>query len=327
MSGASGHCRPDKPLYMPRWLMALLLGVGLAACGDQREARRVDFAERVEVQAAHKAAPHHPGGDSVFFGFDLRSSIHEDARQYQPLMDYLEQATGRHFHLVLSTRDDHLDEKLGSGEIDFAAVGAVVHIKGQEQFGVQPVVRGLNASGDAEYRSVIVVKPDSWLQSIVDLRDKQVAFGHVNSTQGHLIPRIELLDEGIELGDLAGFGYLGSHQACANGVISGRYDACGMQDTMGHALASQGLLRVIHTSSPYPSSGISASPRVSTELVEAVRRALVDFQPEGAHAAQLYNWHKTEMPKGFTPAFSDDYRTFRGWMIRLGLLHGQELEP
>jgi ABC-type phosphate/phosphonate transport system substrate-binding protein len=100
---------------------------------------------------------------------------------------------------------------------------------------------------------------DSPLRKIEDLRGKRVAFGSTTSTQGYLIPRIILSEHGIELEDLTGHEFFGSHHDCANAVISHFADACGMQDTMGRELEKQGMVRIIHTSRYYPSSGIAAN--------------------------------------------------------------------
>ncbi|HID61375.1 MAG TPA: phosphate/phosphite/phosphonate ABC transporter substrate-binding protein, partial [Anaerolineae bacterium] len=89
----------------------------------------------------------------------------------------------------------------------------------------------LNAGGQGEYQAIIFTRTDSPVQSIEDIRGRSFAFGSRTSTQGHLIPRLMLAEAGIELADLKAFEYIGSHADCANAVISGRYEAGGMQDT------------------------------------------------------------------------------------------------
>ena len=41
--------------------------------------------------------------NSIYFGFDLRSSPQEDAAQYIPFLDYLSESTGFHFKLHLKS--------------------------------------------------------------------------------------------------------------------------------------------------------------------------------------------------------------------------------
>ena len=128
---------------------------------------------------------------------------------------------------------------------------------------MSPLVRGLNSVNQDRYQSVIVVRPDSPIRQIEDLRDKRFAFGDVTSSQGHIIPRIVLAEHGLGLKDLAAYEYMGSHWNCAKAVISGHSDACGMQDTLGIHLEESNQVRIIHRSEFYPSSGIAANKDVT----------------------------------------------------------------
>jgi phosphonate transport system substrate-binding protein len=254
------------------------------------------------------------------FGFAPRASLREDAKQYLPLLDYLEETTGCEFELHFTPEDEEIADELGLGVVQFAAIGAGSFIKANFQYGVIPLVRGLNTEGKAEYRSVIVVAPGSPIQTIEDLRGKRFAFGNINSTPGHLIPRIILTKFNIALNDLAAYEYTGSHFNCANAITAGRFDACGMQDTLGEELAANGLIRIIYTSQYYSSSGIAANKNVPTEVLDKVKQALLDFDPLGRDAPGLYNWNMTEMPNGFIEARDEDYTEIMEWAVMLGYL-------
>lgn len=273
------------------------------------------------ISAAH-SAPDKTSRDAhgaIVFGFDLRGSPQEDARQYLPFLAYLEQHTGYRFKLRFTPANSNIVDDLASGAVDLAAVGAVSYLHAARH-GARPIVRGLNKDGKPDYRSCLVTRLDSPIRSVADLRGRRLAFGGQTSTQGHLIPRIVLAQHNINLSDLAGHEFTGSHQNCADAVISGRFDACGMQDTQAEKLAAEGLLRIVHRSDWYPSSGIVAGPRVTEPMLARLRQALLDFQPQGRDAARLYNWGGTEMPKGFAPSTPQDYAALEAWLVRLKLL-------
>ncbi len=228
--------------------------------------------------------------DVYYFGFDLRGSPQEDAAQYLPFLTYLEKSTGYKFKLHFTPKDSSTIEELGMDNTQFAAMGANGFLQAQLQYGARAIVRGLNQLGRAEYQSVLVVRPDSDIDDIRDIEGKSFAFGSSDSTQGHLIPRIILNDNGISLDELRVFEYTGSHQNCAESVVSGKFDVCGMQDTLGKSLADQGMVKILHTSRYYPSSGIVANKNVPEEVIDRVKKAMLDFRPEGEHQAGLYNW-------------------------------------
>jgi phosphonate transport system substrate-binding protein len=253
-------------------------------------------------------------------GFDVRNTQLEDARQYQPLLDYLSRATGYGFKLRFSRKSESIADLLGSGSLDFAFIGAHTYLEAREKYGVVPLVRGLNSLGKAEYRSAIVVRSDSRLGSIEELRGRRFAFGGQRSTQGHLIPMISLFEHGLGLSDLAGHGFTGSHRNCAQAVAKGEFDAGGMQDTLASEYAAEGILKIIEMSRYYPSSGVAANKRVPADVLARVRKAFLDFQPRGRDAGELYNWDKTEMPNGFTDARDDDYAELRQYALKFDLL-------
>lgn len=258
----------------------------------------------------------------IRFGFDRRSSIEEDTKQYYPFLKYLEKATGYKFKLYFKNiqEDAGIVDDLGMGIVDFAAIGAGSYIKAQSKYRIILLVRGLNSEGKAEYQSMIIVKKNSPIKRIEDLQGKHFAFGSITSTQGHLIPRILLHKHGIKLEDLADYQYMGSHQNCANAVITGQFDAGGIQDTLAKDLVRKRMIKILYTSEFFPSSGIAANKNVPPEVISGVKQALLDFQPKDRDRAKLYHWERTEMPNGFVEAKPGDYKLLADWAEKFRIL-------
>ncbi len=100
----------------------------------------------------------------------------------------------------------------------------------------------------------------------------------------------------------------------------GQCDAGGVQDTLAQSLASEGLVRIVAYSDYYPSSGISANKDVDPELVEAVKKALLDFDPKGKHASNLVDWDRSEMSNGFIDANNEDCKQLRELAIKYDII-------
>jgi phosphonate transport system substrate-binding protein len=120
------------------------------------------------------------------------------------------------------------------------------------------------------------------------------------STQGHLIPRKILEDNGITLDKLSRHIYTGSHLNAAMSVINGECDAGGIQDVLAKRLESESKIRILKVSEPFPSSVIAYNSAVDKITVNEVKEALLAFDPTGKHKEILVDWDKTEMPLGFT---------------------------
>ncbi len=304
--------------------------LGLVVCGfmlvscdssDNLSVQKVDSSDLLSDQELQRhQAQVKRDANTFHFGFDLRASPQEDAAQYIPFLKYLEESTGYRFKLHFTPKTSTAADELGMNKAQFSAMGATSFIYAQNQYGAQSLVRGVNMQGKAEYQSVLVVKSDSPIKSIKDIKGRRLAFGSEDSTQGHLIPRIMLLKNNLPLNSFSAYTYTGSHLNCAEAVVSGNYDVCGMQDQLAKSLASRGQLKIIHTSRYYPSSGIVANYRVPAEVVDKVKKALLSFKPQGEHAGGLYNWEKTEMPNGFVDAKQSDYDNLREWAFKLGFI-------
>ena len=307
-----------RKLFYP---LIFACGVAASGCNENGSAPLVDLSERLDNHETTAAANHNTTPETVYrFGFDLRASPQEDARQYLPFLDYLKRSTGYDFKLHFTAADRHIIDDLGNNVVQFAAIGASSYILAKQRYNAIPIARGLNHENKAEYRSALIVASDSPIKRIADLKGKRMAFGNITSTQGHLIPRIILSEHRLELSDLAGYEYTGSHSHCADAVISGRSDVCGMQDTMAQHLAAQGLVEILHLSDYFPSSGIAANQNIAPEVIDKLKEALLAFAPQGRHAPGLYHWDRTEMPNGFVTAKDEDYDKLRYWSVTLGIV-------
>lgn len=253
-------------------------------------------------------------------GFDRRLEPKEDVRQIASLAIWLHEQTGLPWQVYVAPQGNSIADDLCAERVDFAAVGTVSYLQAHHLCGARILVRGLNANEEDSYRSAIITRPDSALQSLEDIRGQSFAFGASNSTQGHLIPRLMLQQTGLTLDDLQSYAWHDSHVAAANAVTSGRYDAGAVQDTLARDLAKRGLVRILAFSDPYPSSGIVAGPHVPAKTIEIVQEALLGLDPVGADAEALYHWERSEMPRGFVLAQDEEYEDLRRIAHEIGLL-------
>jgi phosphonate transport system substrate-binding protein len=277
----------------------------------------VDLTKRVSSGAALKR----PATGRVYrVGFDPRLDPYEEARIYAPLLAYLERSTGERFEIRFTKRGESLIDNLGTGTIDFAFLGGVSYVRAHEWYGARCLARGLNATGEDRYRAAIITRPQSAITQLGQLRGRSFAFGNESSTQGHLIPEAMLAAAGIGATELGKFTFHASHQACAEAVMTGAFDAGGIQDTLAKSLSANGLVKVIAWSEPYPTSGFVAGKSVGDAPAEKVRAALVAFRPKGGEARSLYHWDRTEMAGGFMVCGDHDYDTVAAQMRDFGML-------
>ncbi len=268
-----------------------------SGCTEKETPKKVSLYKR-SGEAPGQAEQARP--NTLWFGFDLRLGPKEEVMIYTPFLNYLEKTTGRRFRIKFSEKYEDTVDNLGRGITHFAALGTLNYVIGAHTYDVKYLLSGVNRDGDPTYRAVIFTKPDSAVKSLADIAGKCFAFGARMSTQGHLLPRKMLEDAGIPLEGLGSYSYSGSHVNTVKTVLNGGCDAGGVQDTLANRLAAEGAIRIIKISEPYPSSVIAYNSAVDSKTVEAVKSALLAFEPEGKHKDMLHEWDKTEMPLGFS---------------------------
>lgn len=262
----------------------------------------------------------HSSGNILWFGFDSRLGPKEEVLIYTPFLTYLEEATGKRFRIKFTERDEDTVKNLGTGLTHFAALGTLNYVVGQNKYGIKYLASGVNRDGDPKYQSAIFTRPESGIQHLQDLKGRCFAFGSHMSTEGHLIPRNMLEDAGITLKDLGNYIYTGSHINAVRSVLNGECDAGGIPDALARRLAAEGKIKILMISDAFPSSVIAYNSGVDSDTVNAVRAALLAFEPSGRHKAMLVDWDKTEMPLGFTEINERDLEKVAGFAREYGLL-------
>jgi len=298
-------------------VLSVLLPLLLTGCVKNEEAKKVSLSKKT---AEPPAEIEYPSPETLWFGFDLRLGPKEDVRIYIPLLKYLENETGRRFRIKFSERYEDTIEDLGRGATQFAVLGTLSFLLGEEKYGIKYLASGVDRNGSTTYHSVIFTAPGSAVISLRELKGKCFAFGSKMSTQGYLVPRRMLEEGGITLHDLGKYMHTGSHLDTVKAVLNGECDAGGIQDTLAERLSSEGKIKILKVSEPYPGDLIAYNNSVDERTVEAVRNALLALKPEGKHKDSLIDWDKTEMPSGFTVLNRLDMDKIRTLSARYGLL-------
>lgn len=94
---------------------------------------------------------------------------------------------------------------------------------------IEPVVVPLEKDGSVFYIAAMVVRTDSGIKSLAEMKGHSLAWADPNSASGYLIPSASLKAAGIDLADGAYFsrtGFAGGHEQGIIAVLNRQYDAC-----------------------------------------------------------------------------------------------------
>lgn len=227
-------------------------------------------------------------------------------KRYQPIMDYLTAETPYRFELKISRDYPEAVRFLQQGVTQISSLGDVTFAEANLRYQAQPVLKPLNKEGIPFYRSTIVVRKDSPLLRISELKGKTMAFGSLHSTSGNLYPRYLLWDNGVPLQQLKSFSNLQHHDAVAKAVLKGQYDAGAVKDVVAEKYRPHGL-RILAWSKPIPAVPLVVRKDISPRVVQSITQALLKLDRTNPRHREIMKTWDDEFSNGFVPAKQTDY--------------------
>ena len=218
-------------------------------------------------------------------------------RDRQEFVDYLATKLGTSGIIggkVLVVEKMHLlAHALKQGKVDLFHDSVVPTLVLSRRAGSVPIFRQWKY-GEAEYKGLIVVKKDSGIDSLNDLKGKVIAFEEPHSTSATVLPRmlleerkfklIQIKTPGTVKPDAIGYMY-GSDGNSVNVLITGRADAATTIHRELDRLKPEvrDSLKVLDTTLTVPRNLIAVRKDLDPKLVLALKEVLVnmDKNPEG----------------------------------------------
>lgn len=104
--------------------------------------------------------------------------------------------------------------------------------------------------------------------------------------------------------------YIGKHDAVALSVIQGQYDAGGLKSAIAKEYTHMGL-QILAETPPFSAFALAGNTRtLKPELMERIRRQLIDLDPDGKDKELLSFWGKN-IRYGAVSESDGDYQTVR----------------
>lgn len=169
-----------------------------------------------------------------------------------------------------------------NGKLDIGQFGPLGYVFASERAGAEPLASFGTAEGElSSYTGGIWVPKDSDIQSLEDLRGKDLALGSVGSTSGDALPRYALAQAGIKESEL-NLNYAGGHPEALLALTNKTVDAAQINSqTMGTAIKEgtfkQEDFRQIWKSEPIPNDPITVAASADPEFKKAVKDALLNL--------------------------------------------------
>lgn len=244
------------------------------------------------------------GADEEIYTFGIvpQTSALSTAKDWTPVLKYLEERTGKKFRFATTRNTALFSQRIAAEKYDFVYMEPSDYVKYRDQDGYTAIARARNL----KLKGIIVVRKDSPLEKLDELDHQELAmpansFAFASDTLARAALREHRLTVSIAP--------LLANDAVYRAVAQGRYPAgTGVLRTFNSAAPElREQLRVLWTSEGYTSQAFAAHARVPKEVVHAVQEALIDMDQDPSGKKYL----KTIAPEGLDYAHDADWDDVR----------------
>ena len=238
-------------------------------------------------------------------------------RKFYPLLTYVQKETGLSVRLVVPSSLEEFEGSLRSGQVDFALQDPHTYAALSQWFNRAELLKSLTLEGRTTQSGVVIVRRDSGIGRLADLRGKTVMFGPKTSTPKWMAARLLFVNGGIDIDkDLKAYRNGGCCEDIAFSVYMKSVDAGVIcehfltehdekQKDLG---VDAGKLTVIARTAPIPTRVFAARQGTPPEVAAQLNRALLKLDPGNPEHAKILL--RGEIG-GFRPGSDADYAALR----------------
>ncbi len=230
-------------------------------------------------------------------------------RQFRPVLNAIERSmSAQHgepvkIRMQVARSYEEGGDDLVNGKVDFSRFGPASYVAAKRRSPSLSVIASEANNGKKTFNGVICVQKSSPIREVADLKGKRFAFGNERSTIGRYLVQLYLAEKDVKAADLAEYAYLDRHDKVGAAVAAGTYDAGALKESTFKRLVKQGkAIRALATF-PNVTKPWIARADLEPQLLEQLRRALLEMRDEKAFKALKKD--------GFLPATDADYDRIR----------------
>ena len=168
-------------------------------------------------------------------------------KKFNPLVNYLSQQSGLDITLKIGSNYEEHIEYIGSDKVDIAFMGPVSYVKLVNLFGQKPLLAKLEINGQSFFQGSIIVRNDSGIKSLADLKGKRIALGDINSTMSYIVPHHLLHRTDVFSKQNIKHQLLPTHDDIALAVLAGDFDAGAVKPAVFKHYEKDGLVILAKT--------------------------------------------------------------------------------
>ncbi|MEC4686030.1 MAG: phosphate/phosphite/phosphonate ABC transporter substrate-binding protein [Nitrospirota bacterium] len=226
----------------------------------------------------------------LLIGLIPEQNIFKQIERYKPLAGYLSARTGITVRLTILSRYGDIIDRFVQRGLDGAFFGDLTGALAIEKLDIEPLVRPVNLDGSTYSYGYIIVRKDSGIRTVADMKGTVLAFVDRATVTGYLFPLSYFRSHGVKnLNDFfSEYYFTGSHDSSVYAVLDGRADIGCIKNTIYNNLVSRdptikSELRIIAKSPLMPESTLCLRKDLPEDMKKMIKEVLLtmDRNEEG----------------------------------------------
>ena len=220
----------------------------------------------------------------LLFGIEPEHNIFDQVEKYQALTGYLSDQLGVKVKLTIMSRYGEAVKRFKSLHLDGAILSPFTSALAMRELYLIPIASLVNKENKSTSQGYILVRKDSGIDSVSDMRGKSVVYVDPATAEGYVFARAFFRTQGVDDPDsfFSSQVFSGSHASVIYAVLDGRADVGSAKDTVYKQLVSkdqsiQNELVIIEESPPVPEVTLCMRSDLDPDLVARIQTALLNM--------------------------------------------------
>ncbi len=263
-----------------------------------------------------------PQGKTLLIGLIPEQNIFRQIERYEPLAGYLGRKIGVNIQLKVLPLYGNVIDNFNFAGMDGAFLGSFTYALAHMKLGLEVLARPEDDRGVSTYRGIVLVRKDSGIRTVRQMRGNRFAFVDRATSAGYLFPLVYLKRAGVIRPEsfFREMYFTGTHEDAIYDVLNRKADIGASKDTVLDRIAAgdprlREELLVLGRSPAFPENALVVRHGVDESVRVKIRDVLLamDRDPEGRKILDQFGTHK------FIATDDGDYEVVRQYARSVGI--------
>lgn len=218
----------------------------------------------------------------LLLGIEPEHNIFDQMLKYRALSEYLSDQLGLEVKLTIMSRYGEVVKRFRSLHLDGAVLSSYTTRLAIDELDIVPMVSLVREDGSTTSRGLLLVRKDSGIENVSDMRGKSVVFVDAATTEGYVFAKAYFRQNGVD--DLDSFFshhyFSGSHASVVYAVLDGRAEIGSAKDTVYEQLVNKDPtiryeLQIVAKSPPVPEVTLCVKRDLDPNLLKMLEKTLL----------------------------------------------------